>query len=156
MRVVVTFLIGVACATAAWARDSKDAEPPRRYGVPADLETYPQDKPQNTLKSVLLAIDRGRIDYLLAQLADPEWVDDRVRSVHDGKFHDMVKETTDQLSHDPDAIKQLRRFLRDGDWKEGDDRASAQLKGVKERVHFRKVRDRWYFENQQKAPAEDK
>jgi hypothetical protein len=151
---VVTLLVGVACVTAARAQNSRDGEPPRRYGTHTDLDTYPQDNPQDTLKSVLLAIDRRRIDYLLAQLADPDWVDKRVRTVHDGKFDDMVKETTEQLAQDPTAVKQLGGFLKDGDWKEDGDRASAQLKGVKERVYFRKFGKRWYFENQQKPPVE--
>jgi len=156
MRLVVTVLVGVACVAAARAQNATEAGPPRRYGTPADLETYPQDKPQDTLKAVLLAIDRRRIDYLLAQLADPDWVDTRVRTVHGGKFDAMVQETTDQLAHDPTAVKQLRRFLKDGDWREEGDRASARLKGAKEGVYFHRIGKRWYFENRQKPPAEER
>jgi hypothetical protein len=142
-------LLAVLLAGAAPAKDKRAA----RYHVEPNLEVYPQDKPKTALESVLRAIDRKRIDYLLAQLADPKFVDERVR-MNGGDFDRFVKETTEHLAEDPTLAKQLRRILKEGEWESGETTASAYLKDNKDkRVYLRKVGDRWYFENRQKAKA---
>jgi len=154
MRVAVALLAGVVCLSAGHAQDAKEGKLAKRYGIEVDLEIYPQGTPKEALASVLKAIERKRIDYLLAHLADPEFVDMRVR-VLGGKFEELVKETTAKLAADPTAVKELGRFLREGQWEGDDATASAQLKDVKERrVYMRKLEGRWFLENRQKPPAE--
>src|SRR5262249_24121734 len=81
--------------------------------------------------SVLKAIESKRIDYLLAQLSDPEWVDGRVEA-YEGGFGDLVKETTAKL--DPPAIKRLGRFLKEGEFETIDATVVVRLKDIKDRV----------------------
>lgn len=147
MRLAFAFLIGWACVAAAQAQEKAGT----RYGVAPDTDTYPQKTPEAALTSVLQAIQAKKVDYLVAQLSDPAFVDKRVKEVHGGKFVDMVKEVTGKLLDDPDTVPQLRRFLKEGEWEKGDDSASAKLKDSKDRVFFRKIEDRWYLENRKKA-----
>ena len=154
MRLAVAFLVGVVFVAGALAQQSKDAKPARRYGIEPNLESYPQATPKEALASVLQAIDQNRVNYLLAQLADPDFVDRRVKALG-GKFEELVRETTAKLADDPGAVKELRRFLKEGDWEERSDTASAQVKDLKDRrVFFRKIGGRWFFENRQKAEEE--
>ena len=128
-----------------------------RYGIETNLEDYPQATAKVALESVLKAIDNKKIDYLLSQLADPAWVDNRVKTIHGGKFDAMVKETTNQFAKDPTAIKQLRRLLQEGEWKEEDAAASACLKDAKDTcVFLRKIEGRWFLEDRKKAEASGK
>ena len=144
MRGILFALVSVSFVTGA-------ADPPaRRYGIEADLKTFPQATPKEALASVLKAIDAKRIDYLLAHLADPQFVDQRVKE-NGGRFDALVEETTGKLVDDPSAAKQLRRFLREGEWKIDADSASVQLKDVSDRaVYLRKVGERWFLKNQRK------
>jgi hypothetical protein len=126
-----------------------------RYGLTPRLKSYPQGTAKETLASVLSAIDDRRIDYLLAQLTDPEWVDRRVREVYAGRFDELVQETTTTLAGDPAKVKELRRFLKEGEWEGSETTASVHLKDVKDRqAFFRKVDARWYLENRQKPEPE--
>ncbi|HZT81960.1 MAG TPA: hypothetical protein VFA26_17170 [Gemmataceae bacterium] len=128
-------------------------EPPARYGVQPDLKTYPQATPKEALGSVLKAIDNKRPDYLLAQLADPEWVDRRVKG-NGGRFEDLVAETRAKLLDDPAAARQLRRFLTEGEWEAGETAASVKLKDVSDRrVYLRKAGGRWFMENRRQPEA---
>jgi hypothetical protein len=132
------------------AQETKEA-PPRRYGIEVNLRDYPQETPKETLASVLRAIERGRINYLLAHLADPAFVDKRVKEIYGGNFEELVRETTHKLTDNPAAVKELKRFLKEGEWEGGDTTASVKLKNIKERqVFFRKIGRRWYLENRQR------
>jgi hypothetical protein len=125
-----------------------------RYGIAPDLKTYPQGAPKEALASALKAADAGRFDYLAAQLADPEWVDGRVKGLYGGRFEGQVEDTRTRLG--PRALKLLRRFLTDGAWAEMKGEASARLKDVPDRrVYLRRLGDRWYLEHRS-APAADK
>ena len=136
-------LLGVAGAPS-------EARPEKRYGLAADPATYPQATPREALDSALKAIDDKRIDYLLAQLTDPQFVDGRVQG-NGGHFEDLVKETTAKLAAAPGTVKQLRRFLKEGEWKVGDASATVLLKDVDDRaVHLRKIGGRWFLENRNK------
>jgi hypothetical protein len=135
------------------AQAPKDDGLARRYGVEADVRHYPQATPKEALASVLQAIDQKRIHYLVAQLADPQWVDERVQRPG-SSFDAVVRETTAKLGDNPDTVKELRRFLKEGEWEAGETNASASLKDVKNRrVYFRKVENRWFLENQQEPKA---
>jgi hypothetical protein len=144
MRVSIVLVLAIG-SLSSLAQAPKST---KRYGIELDLDRFPQATPKDTLASLLKAIELRKIDYLLAQLADPEYVDRRVKQVHAGKFDGMVEETTAKLANDPGAIKKLRRFLSDGVWDTQEAAASARLADAPERVHFRKIGDRWFFENQ--------
>lgn len=153
MRGMVGCLVALVCLSGAPAQENKSA---KRYGVDPELDFFPQDSPKSALESVLKAIERKRIAYLLAQLADPNFVDERVKS-YNGNFDELVNETTKKLKDDPAALKELHRFLKEGEWEGGDGTASAKLKDVKDRrVFMRKIGDRWYLENRMKPEAEAK
>jgi hypothetical protein len=155
MRGVLVLSIMVSWVATVPAQAPKEA-PPKRYGIEASLRDYPQETPKETLASVLFAIDKGRINYLLAHLADPAFVDQRVKQVYGGNFDELVRETTDKLTGNPDAVKELRRFLKEGEWEATEGTPSVKLKDLKGRqVFFRKIGPRWYLENRQK-PASSK
>src|SRR4051812_35113068 len=80
-----------------------------RYGVAVDAKAYPQATPKEALKSVLAAAEAKKMDYVVAQLADPTFIDERVKKVYGGKFEEQVEETKGRLG--PLALKQLKRFL---------------------------------------------
>lgn len=123
-----------------------------RYGVALNLRDYPQASAKDTLGSVIRAITKKRIDYLLAHLADPEFTDRRIKEVYSGNFDEFVRETSAKLADNPSTVKELERFLKEGDWQEGEKSASVRLKDIKDReVFLRKVGNRWYLENRQKA-----
>ena len=152
MRVAVVVLVGLVGVAGAWAADDRE-QPARRYGIDPSPNTYPQDDPKATLGSVIKAMEGKKIDYLLAQLADPKFVDRRVR-LYDGKFESLVKETAGHLANDPTLLKTLKRMAREGEWEVGDAAASVSLKDNKEkRVFLKKIGNRWFFENRQMEKA---
>lgn len=129
--------------------------PAKRHGVEINQDVFPQKTPKECLASVLKAIDGKRIDYLLAHLADPTFVDVRVKAL--GNFDELIRETNAKLADDPGAVKELRRYLKEGEWEPGDEATSVKLKDVKNRgVFFKKIGDRWYMENKQRAETEKK
>jgi hypothetical protein len=156
MRPAFALFISMACVTGGAAQATRDAPPAPRYGIYLDVSSYPQDTPQKTLTSVLKAYDSRHVDYLLAQLADPQFVDTRVQKVHSGKFDDLVEETSAKLANDPGVMKKLRRFLQDGTWDVQENTATAQLKDVPERVYLKKLQGRWFLENQDRAKPQAK
>lgn len=132
----------MACLTLPAAQGEKSSA---RYEVEAHPKSFPQGTPKEALASVLKAIDLKRIDYLLAHLSDPDWVDERAKT-YEGGFTELVKEATAQL--DPPAVKKLSRFLKEGTFEMLDGSAVVQLKDVKDRVvRLRKVGARWYLES---------
>jgi len=153
MRMVCALLAGALCAPWMPVQETNAAT---RFGVAADFSSYPQATPKETLSSVLKAIDNKRIDYLLAQLSDPDFVDRRV-AVHGSNFDALVGETTEKLTADMAALKLLRRFLQEGEWRSTDLTATVRLKDVRDRcVCLRKTQGRWFLENRYKAENEDR
>jgi hypothetical protein len=129
------------------------ADPAPRYGVAADPKTYPQATPQETLASALKAVDDKRFDYLVAQLSDPAFVDDRVRRLHGGNFAAQVTDTQTRL--DPSTVKLLGRFLKDGKWTVEGRQAVVRLDDVRDRaVLLKQIDGRWYLEHRNKPPEE--
>jgi len=140
MRLQLVVLVGLLSITSIQA-----AEPAKRFGIEADLKTYPQTTAKETLASVLKAIENKRYDYLVAQLADPEFIDQRVKRIFGGKFEDQVEDT--RLRLDSSFVKMLQRFAKDGEWV-GDGPTTVMLKDVKDRsVTFIKVGDRWFMQH---------
>jgi hypothetical protein len=126
--------------------------PVTRHGVHLRLRAYPQSSAKEALASVIAALEEGQFEYLLAQLTDPEFVDNRVKQVYGGRFEDLVAEARRKLADNPATINDLRRLLRDGEWQEAATSASVRLKDLADRqVYMKKVGDRWYFENRQRA-----
>jgi hypothetical protein len=51
-------------------------------------------------------------------------------------------------------LKDLRRFLREGEFKTSGESATAVLKDVTDRaLYFKKVKDRWFLENRKEEAA---
>jgi hypothetical protein len=165
MRRLSALLVFVLLAGAAVAEDDN---PPaeRRYTTELDLDRFPQSKPQEALASVTKTIRTGKIYYLLAQLADPAFVDDRVKEYKRGikrdapeearslaAFEELVKEVTRYYRDDPMLLKQLQAIASEGRWETRGDLALASLKSQPKRVVvFRKIEGRWFLLNQQEAP----
>src|SRR5437868_3059152 len=105
------------------------AESETRYKQELDLKKYPQDTPKHALGSFIQCIENKDIDYCLAQLADPEFVDQRVKDIG-GHFEDLVKEAKRKLVYDPATLKLLKRLAEDGEWKTKDEEATLTLKDV--------------------------
>jgi hypothetical protein len=148
---VVAGLLAVAVALADPAGGAGT-----RHGIAPDLKTYPQSTPKETLASVLKAIEDKHIDYLLAQLADPQFVDQRVNE-YGGKFTDLVAETRRKLVDDPGPAKLFARFLKEGEWQVGPADATVALKDVPDRVvSFHKLDGRWFLRNEYKPGAAKK
>jgi hypothetical protein len=147
---------------AATAQDDKP--PPKeapRYGFSYN-DLYSQKSPKDAIQSVVKAIDARRVDYLLAQIAEPKFVDGQVAQYRQqftkGKdetqtflaFDKLVSDTVDYFLGDPILIKELRLFARDGMWDVADDVATGTAKGVPSRkVFFKRIGERWFLENKQ-------
>jgi len=59
-----------------------------------------------------------------------------------------------KLADEPDNLKDLRRFLREGEPKTSGETATIVLKDVKDRaLYFRKIKDRWFLENRKAEAA---
>jgi hypothetical protein len=145
MRMVLVVLLGFLATLA------RAGEPASRYGVAPDLKTYPQATAKEALGSVLKAIDANKFDYLVAQLAKPGFVDDRVKRLHAGKFEEQVQDTRARL--DPATVKLLRRFLADGKWTEEKTSAVVTLEDVKDRVVRLTRKDGRWFLDHSSAPT---
>ena len=72
---VVAVLLGAVGPAAA--QEPAPSIPPR-YGVVVAPEAYPQRTPREALLSAVRAVERGKVDYLVAHLIDPKFVDTRV------------------------------------------------------------------------------
>ncbi len=153
-------LVSFAVAGFVGAQDQDNAS--KRYGFDLNLAFYPQKTPQETILSVVKAIENKRMDYLLAQLADPRFVDEAVAAykttIRQGSdkakvflaFDRLVVETAQYFLEDPTLLKELRAFGKEGEFETSDTQASGTLKTVQGRkVFLRKLEDRWFLENKQ-------
>ncbi len=133
-----------------------------RFGLDVNPDLYPQKTPQITLQSIVKAYDNKRMDYLLAHLAEPRFVDETVaaykNSLRKGDdksrqflaFDRLVSETTQYFLDDPTLLKELRRFAKDAEWETSDGQAVGTLKSVQGRkVFLHKYENRWFLENRQ-------
>ena len=150
MRTGLWSLLGLIGVLVFAAQDGADKAPAKRFGIAADLKSFPQAEPKETLGSLLKAVDAKRVDYVLAQLADPDWVDRRVKEMA-GDFRALLEESTARLVADPAALKRLKKLLADGEWKTDAGAAVVRLKDVEDAaMFFRKADGRWYVENRKK------
>lgn len=141
MRTAWIALLIVSLGTSLAAQEKAD-----RFGIALDAKAYPQATPKEALASVLKAAGEKKFDYLCAHLADPTFIDDRVKRLYGGKFEEQVEETRTRL--DPFAVKQLKRFLDDGKWAIGKTEATVTLEKEKDRQVKLIAKDgRWYLSN---------
>jgi hypothetical protein len=154
MRTCLTIAVGAMVLLSAGVLARQDEQPPSRYGVVLNTRLYPQANPKEALAAVISSIENNRIDYLLAHLTDPAYVDNRVKQYHGGNFDEFVRETRAKLTKEPGTLNELRRFAREGEWEAGETSATVRHKDVKDRqVYLRKIGERWYLENRQKPEA---
>jgi hypothetical protein len=143
------------------AQDDKPADGVR-YGFDYNQSLYPQKTPAEAIASIVKAIDNKRVDYMLAQIAEPKFVDDQVAQykalITAGKdeartfraFDRLVKETVEYFLSDPVLVKELRQFAKDAKWDVDGDVATGTAKGVAARkVFFKQMGGRWFMENRQ-------
>lgn len=63
-------------------------------------------------------------------------------------FENLILRLKTKLAEDPEALKELRKVYRDGDFTEGADAAVVKHPDIKGRsLFFRNVSGRWYIEN---------
>jgi hypothetical protein len=132
-----------------------------RYGFDFLENKYPQKSPEVALASVIKTIETKKFDYLMAQLADPVYVDKKVeeyKKLFGGKeesrtllaFERLSKETEKYFQDDPLLVQDLKRFAKEGEWKTEAAVAVCTMKAVPGRqVFMRKVQNRWFLENKQ-------
>ncbi len=144
MRNSMGALLGMLVAWSAANGGDKVVEG-TRYAIAPNLKMYPQSTAKEALASVVKAVEANRVDYVVAQLADPSFVDDRVKRLYGGRFAEQVDDAHARL--DPSAIKLLQRFLKDGTWREEKNRVVVQLKDEERRLAFKKEGGRWFMEN---------
>ena len=147
MRCCVCLFLGVLWLSGGLYGEEKPASG-TRYGITLDLKAYPQGTAKDTLTSILKATESKRVDYVVAQLADPSFVDDRVKRLYGGRFEEQVEDTRARL--DPITLKQLQRFLKDGDWQEAGEHVTVRLKDNERALHFKKEKDRWFIQHTSK------
>ena len=158
------WVIGLAAALCLVAglhgQEKVEGQPEERFKVPVDLVRYPQGTPEQTIASIVKALKEQDLSYLMAQLADPKYVDTRVKELKTRyekgsdedrnlvAFDDLVKEVAKHLSDDPSLIRELRRFAKEGKW---DAAASAFVLPdlQSRRVFLKKLGERWFLENRQ-------
>jgi hypothetical protein len=159
---VVVLLLAVAGADGQGGDKGKAL---KRYGIDLDTKKYPQTTPKEALGSVLRAIGENQFDYLLAHLADPEFVDQRVAlyasqldpSLKEASkivvaFERLRKKTTENFVEDPTKFKELKRFYEEGKWEDQEKLAVASLDNLKARHVFMKKLpdDRWVLLDREK------
>jgi hypothetical protein len=140
-------LLGLSMISVAAAQEKKPVQPMPRFGITADLETYPQGSAKQALQSVAKALDRKRVEYILAHLSDPTFVDEQVQKF-DGKFGDLVQETVKHFADNPKQTQEFRKFLTQGEVAESGASAKVTLKDVPDRaINLRQIEGRWFIMN---------
>lgn len=155
-------LICAVFLSVAFLHAQDNTEATKRYGFPLNVERFPQAKPQEALQSIIKAAQENKVDYLLAQLAEPSFVDKRVAEnaqLFQGKeeakkvlaFDLLVKQTTEHFRDDPTLVRELKKISEDGEWNIENDQGVARFALLPGRaVYMKQVMGRWYLENKQK------
>ena len=91
MRCLIALAGLLLLSSPGYGQDAKG----RRYGVAHDPIGYPQATPAEAVQSVSKAAERGAAEYLLAQLAAPTTVDQRV-----GARSALIRVNVDKLLRD--------------------------------------------------------
>jgi hypothetical protein len=91
--------------------------------------------------------------------ADPKGFDEAVRREAARRaFRLVARDIRGTLDENPDHLNDLRRFLREGQFTDAGDTASAALRGGQggRSVHFRKTDGRWYVQDRMRPEPEPK
>jgi hypothetical protein len=162
MRAIVVVAVVLIPIAGALGQDGDKGKTIKRYGIELDTKKYPQSNPKEALGSVLKAIGDNRVDYLLAHLADPAFVDKRIGTYASQldpslneqtrivvAFDRLLKRTIENFLDDPTKLEELKRFFKDGDWADQESIAVASLKNQKARQVFMKRigDDRWVLQD---------
>src|SRR5262245_21457248 len=158
---IVALILLAGLSTAQDDAKKKPQEPPR-FGFLMDEELYPQRMPADAMRAVVTAIDRRRVDYLLAHLVDPVYVDywvneykkDFTLGSDEGRrllaFERLARETNLYCQNDPLIIKDLRVFAREAKWTDEGDTSVGVVESIPARkVFMKKFGERWFLENRQ-------
>ena len=150
------------CAFSTAQDEVKPKKAVLRFGFIVDEITYSQKTPKDALKSIVTALDRNRTDYMLAQLADPAYVDywverfkqDFALGKEEGRrllaFDRLTRETAKYFENDPLIVKELRVFSKQAEWKVEDNIAVGTVDTIPARkVFLKKIGERWFIENRQ-------
>ncbi|MSQ94883.1 MAG: hypothetical protein EXR98_10065 [Gemmataceae bacterium] len=161
VRCITTLAFVILCAASS-AQDEVKKKAPRRFGFDADDITFPQQTPKEAMNSIAKALERKKVDYLLAHLADAIYVDYWVDQYKDdfplgkeeGKrllaFDRLARETTLYFQNDPLIVKDLRTFAKLAEWKEDEGIAVGTVETIPARkVFLKKIGDRWFLQNKQ-------
>lgn len=160
-------LLGLFCVPVAAQDVLKPKKIPHRFGYDLDMIVYPQKTPKDAMASIISAISRNKVDYLLAHITDPHYVDywvDRYKAdFSQGRdqakvvlaFERLARETKQYFEDDPLIVKDLYSFAREAEWTENEDLAVGAVKTLPSRkVFMRRIEGRWFLENrQQDDPA---
>jgi hypothetical protein len=164
MRYLVILAFAAIASFSEAQDDAKKKPTPEtaRFGFNVDEVLYPQKTPPETMKSIVTAIDRKRVDYLLAQIVDPVhvdyWVDQYKQDISLGKeegrrllaFEKLARETILYYQNDPLIVKDLRVFAKEAKWSDEGDVAVGTVDTIPARkVFLKKIGDRWFLENRQ-------
>lgn len=155
-------LVLIILSTASPAQDEKKKKEQRRFGFDVDEVTFPQSSPAVAMKSIGIALERKRVDYMLAHMTDPGYVDywvdrykiDFTEGKEEGKrllaFDRLVRETNQYFVNDPLIVKDLRAFAKDAKWDEKEDVAVGTVESIAARkVFLKKIGERWFLKNEQ-------
>ncbi|MBI3822085.1 MAG: hypothetical protein HY289_05315 [Planctomycetes bacterium] len=150
------------CSTLPAQDEVKKKATTRRFGFDVDGDTFPQKSPDEAMKSIVKALNRDKVDYLLAQMADPAyvdyWVDQYKVQFTEGKdegkrllaFDRLTRETILYFQNDPLIVKDLKAFAKEAKWTEEGDLATGVVESLPARkVFLRKVGERWFLKNEQ-------
>lgn len=150
-RFISALMVMVFCLAPIRAQSGEEVEPAARYDIEANLRTYPQGSAKETLASVIRGLEAGRFSYVAAQLADPNWTDRQVKDIYSGDFDALVKAISTKLANSPATVREMDRFLKEGDWEGTDTSAVVKHKEIRDRqIAFKKIGKRWYMENPNK------
>lgn len=120
-----------------------------RFGIALDEASFPQSTPENLRKSLLKALNSDNIDYMLAHLVNPLFIDKNVKEVHEGSFAKQVAETREKLKK---GLKSpLESLLKDGKLEVTEKSASLKDSNLKDFIITMKLENnKWYMENNKK------
>ena len=148
-NVVIVLFMLVNCVYNPALLPAQAVKESGRFGIPLDEASFPQNSPENLRKSLLNALNSDKIEYMLAHLADPSFIDKNVREVHEGDFAKQVAETREKLKK---GLKSpLESLLKEGKLSASEKSASLKDSALKDFIISMKLENnKWYMENNKK------